>query len=99
MSTENSNTRTAYLRINHPTETGVFEVVTIQQEVLATVATTTIPAYTFNWDDSTVSQTISGTSGSLSFDFTWDGPQDLGPINFGLTDVGSNDGGLTATLP
>lgn len=37
--------RTAYLRINHPTQAGVFEVVTIQQEVLATTTqvTTQIP--------------------------------------------------------
>lgn len=94
MSQENSNTRTAYLRINHPTETGVFEVVTIEQALLV------VPSYTFNWDPGDpIVQSISGLSWSTSFDFEWDGPQDLGPANFGLTGVSSSDGGLTANLP
>lgn len=94
MSTENSNTRTAYLRINHPTETGVFEVVTIQQELLL------VPSYTFNWDPGDpIVQSISGLSWSASFDFEWDGPQTLNGANFNLTGVGDADGGLTATLP
>jgi hypothetical protein len=99
MSTENSNTRTAYLRINHPTETGVFEVVTIEQAILIP-ATTTIPAYTFNWDPGDpIEQSISGLSWNTSFEFEWDGPQDLGPGNFELNGVGPSDGGLVANLP
>lgn len=94
------STRTAYLRINHPTEPGVFEVVTIEQALLVTAATTTVPAYTFNWDPgTTITQSFSGTTGSVSIDFTWDGPQDLGPANFELTGVNSLDGNLTANLP
>ena len=96
MSTSTQN-RTAYLRINHPTQAGVFEVVTIQQTL---AATTTVPAYTFNWDPGDpIVQSISGLTWTTSFDFEWDGPQDLGPANFELTSVGSNDGGLTANLP
>ena len=97
MSTENSNTRTAYLRLNHPTEPGVFEVITIQQTL---AATTTVPAYTFNWNPGDpIIQSVSGLTYNTSFDFEWDGPQNLTPANFGLSGVGPSDGGLTAGLP
>ena len=93
MAGANTN-RTAYLRLNHPTQPNVFEVVQISQTILST---TTIPVYNFDFIDEQL--VLSGT-GSVTYtlDFTWDGPQTLGADNFQLTGNSTADN-ATATLP
>ena len=91
---QSTTNRTAYLRLNHPTQPNVFEVVQISQTILVT---TTEPVYNFDFTDESLQ--LSGVgSVTYTFDFTWDGPQTLTAQNFQLTG-NSNLDNATATLP
>lgn len=78
--------RTAHIRINHPTQEGVFEVVTVTQ------TDQPVPNYTFQWQDNPGGRTISGNQPIAdSINFTWNGPEDLIPSNFNfITATGTN---------